>query len=401
MTRPGHGGNPKVAMTETHSDTDVPGGHRPLTLASSLGTAGALTASGMPPEALRTRTPGLSRLATFVPHAANYARGRNLAIPPYAAVSRLSPYIRHQWCWSARSWPRSGRRTRSRPWTKQIRRRVVRWFAHRRLLDSDDARDMLTWEHGGFSLDASVCIAGSDRPGLERLLRYCARSPFALARIEQVNEDRIVYRPPEPQRDGRTVLSLTPLELIDHLAAAPGDPRPWRRPALFPTRRSPRAKGHWTFARGSPQRTVARRRHRLPARCGSRRRAASGQSPCLPRRRSHQAPPLSALPVGRAHRPSVPHPAARLPRLRRRHAHHRLHHRDRSRAADSQQHRRARRPAADSRDGGGRAASGTAAEDQPGPRTARLGRPAGRCRTRLGGPGATVTRVCLRPEVPW
>jgi len=253
---------------------------------------------------------------------------------------------------------------------------------------------------------------------------YCARPPFALERIEQVNEDRIVYRLPQPQRDGRTVLSLTPLELIDHLAAAPGDPRPWRRPALFPTRRSPQAKGHRTFARGSPQRTVARRRHRLRARCGSRRRAASGQSPCLPRRRSHQAPPLSALSVGPAHRPSVPHPATRLPRLRRRHAHPCLHHRDRSRAADPQQHRRARRPAADSRDGGGRAASGTAAEDQPGPprryafllplgtspnrpwlgrsllhrsSPARLGRPAGRCTTRLGGPGATLTRVCLRP----
>jgi hypothetical protein len=64
-----------------------------------------------------------------------------------------------------------------------------------------------------------VCIAGPDRAGLERLLRYCARQPFALERIEQVNEERIVYRLPRPQRDGRTALSLTPLELIDHLAA--------------------------------------------------------------------------------------------------------------------------------------------------------------------------------------
>ena len=47
--------------------------------------------------------------------------------------------------------------------TEQVRRRVVRWFAHRGLLEPDDARDMLAWEHGGFSLDASVCIAGHDR----------------------------------------------------------------------------------------------------------------------------------------------------------------------------------------------------------------------------------------------
>jgi hypothetical protein len=39
----------------------------------------------------------------------------------------------------------------------------MRSFARRRLLDPDDARDMLAWEHGGFSLAASVCIAGHDR----------------------------------------------------------------------------------------------------------------------------------------------------------------------------------------------------------------------------------------------
>jgi len=33
------------------------------------------------------------------------------------------------------------------------------------LLDPDDARDRLAWGHGGFSLDASVCIAGRARRG--------------------------------------------------------------------------------------------------------------------------------------------------------------------------------------------------------------------------------------------
>ena len=35
-------------------------------------------------------------------------------------------------------------------------------------------------EHGRFSLDAAVRIAGDDRAGLERLLRCCARPAFAL-----------------------------------------------------------------------------------------------------------------------------------------------------------------------------------------------------------------------------
>jgi len=70
-----------------------------------------------------------------------------------------------------------------------------------------------------------VCIAGHDRTELERLLRGCARPPFPHERIEQANEDRIVYRLPEPQRDGRTALSLTPLGFIDHLAALIPPPR--------------------------------------------------------------------------------------------------------------------------------------------------------------------------------
>jgi urease accessory protein UreH len=39
------------------------------------------------------------------------------------------------------------------------------------------------WAHGGgFSVDGSVRIEAADRAGRERLLRYCARPPFALAR---------------------------------------------------------------------------------------------------------------------------------------------------------------------------------------------------------------------------
>ena len=128
---------------------------------------------------------------------------------------------------------------------QQVRRRVLRWFSRHGLLDPDDARDMLAWANSGFSLDASVCIAGHDRAGLERLLRYCARPPFALERIEQVNEDRIVYRLPEPQRDGRTALSLTPLEFIDHLAA------------LIPPPRLHRHRYHGVLAPNAPLRLAA------------------------------------------------------------------------------------------------------------------------------------------------
>jgi hypothetical protein len=102
-------------------------------------------------------------------------------------------------------------------------------FAYRRLLGADDTRDMLAWANGRFSLDASVLITGQDRAGLERLLRYCAPPTFALERIKQLaardGEQQVVYRLPKPQLDGRTELSLTPLEFIDHLAALIPPPR--------------------------------------------------------------------------------------------------------------------------------------------------------------------------------
>jgi deoxyribodipyrimidine photo-lyase len=43
-----------------------------------------------------TRASGLSRLASFVPHAAAYARERNRVVPPHDRVSQLSPYLRHR-----------------------------------------------------------------------------------------------------------------------------------------------------------------------------------------------------------------------------------------------------------------------------------------------------------------
>ncbi len=83
-------------MTETDFDGGLADGdHEPASEASAA-PAGTLTDPAIRPEDPPTRTAGLARLATFVPRAADYARGRNLAIPPYTAVSRLSPFIRHR-----------------------------------------------------------------------------------------------------------------------------------------------------------------------------------------------------------------------------------------------------------------------------------------------------------------
>ena len=95
-------------------------------------------------------------------------------------------------------------------------------------LESHDAKDMAeraaSSQHGGgFSVDAGVRIEATDRSGLERLLRYCARPPFAMDRLKQRGAD-LVYRSSkghaEPMQSDKYSgeLVLTPLELIERIA---------------------------------------------------------------------------------------------------------------------------------------------------------------------------------------
>ncbi len=65
----------------------------------------------------------------------------------------------------------------------RVRQRILRALVRRGLIEKDDAEKMAGWDHGGgFSVDASVRIEGTDRPGLERLLRYDQRkSPCGTA----------------------------------------------------------------------------------------------------------------------------------------------------------------------------------------------------------------------------
>ena len=105
----------------------------------------------------------------------------------------------------------------------------------RGLLESCDAKDMLAYQHSGFSVDAGVCIEAHDRAALERLLRYCARPPFACGRLRKEG-CALVYRcakqRSEPSSDKRGAradeLHLTPLELIARIAALVPPPRTHR-----------------------------------------------------------------------------------------------------------------------------------------------------------------------------
>ena len=127
----------------------------------------------------------------------------------------------------------------------QVRQRILRAFVRRGLIDKCDGEEMGSWEHGGgFSLDASVCIQDTDRAGLERLLRYCARPPFALAHLHTLDAGHLVYHNPKPRSDSPRDLVLTPLELIDKIAA------------LIPPPRAHRHRYYGVLAPNSPMRAA-------------------------------------------------------------------------------------------------------------------------------------------------
>jgi hypothetical protein len=113
-----------------------------------------------------------------------------------------------------------------------LRRRILRAFVGRGLLESFEAKEMLAYKHSGFSVDAGVCTEAHDRAGLERLLRYCARPPFSMDRLRKAGSE-LVYRcskqRSEPGSDKRGAkadeLPLSPLELINRIAALVPPPR--------------------------------------------------------------------------------------------------------------------------------------------------------------------------------
>ena len=132
-----------------------------------------------------------------------------------------------------------------------LRRRILRAFVGRGLLESCDAKNMLAYQHSGFSVDAGVCILAHDRAALERLLRYCARPPFAMERLRKAGNE-LVYRcakqHSEPSSDKRGAkvdeLHRTPLELIDGIAA------------LLPPSRTHRHRYFGVLAPNSPLRSA-------------------------------------------------------------------------------------------------------------------------------------------------
>ncbi|WP_438040408.1 transposase [Sorangium sp. So ce128] len=86
-------------------------------------------------------------------------------------------------------------------------------------------------------------IAADDDQGRERLVRYCTRPAFALARIELPLDGRIVYLLKTPRR-GRTHRVMCAMEFMARLVA------------LIPTPKIPLVRYHGVFAPRSSWRSL-------------------------------------------------------------------------------------------------------------------------------------------------
>jgi len=71
----------------------------------------------------------------------------------------------------------------------------------------------------GFSLHAGVRIGASDREGLRRLVRYCARPSICAERLSLLPDGRIAYKLKAPNARGATHRVMTPLELVARVIA--------------------------------------------------------------------------------------------------------------------------------------------------------------------------------------
>jgi hypothetical protein len=133
-----------------------------------------------------------------------------------------------------------------------LRRRILRAFVGRGLLESCDAKEILTYQHSGFSVDAGVRIESHDRAALERLLRYCARPPFACGRLRKEGAE-LVYRcakqhsEPAPAQPAKQVAVQT--EPTATGEGAPGvTPLGHASPPMPEPAKPKRSKAHYLWA---------------------------------------------------------------------------------------------------------------------------------------------------------
>ena len=90
--------------------------------------------------------------------------------------------------------------------------------------DHSGVRNLVA-NHSGFSLEAGVAFRGFQRDKIEKLCRYIARPAVANERLSLNSQGQVVYHLKKPYSDGTTHIVMTPMELMEKLAALVPRPR--------------------------------------------------------------------------------------------------------------------------------------------------------------------------------
>jgi len=67
--------------------------------------------------------------------------------------------------------------------TECFRRRVIKLFIEKKLINQHMADNLLSWRHSGFSVDASILLPGGSSKERESLAQYLARPPISLKKV--------------------------------------------------------------------------------------------------------------------------------------------------------------------------------------------------------------------------
>ena len=135
-------------------------------------------------------------------------------------------------------------------------------------------------------------VEAGDDARRERLVRYCARPPFALERIEMLKDARVAYRLKTPRR-GSTHRVMTPVEFLARLAI------------LVPPPYFPLVRYHGVFAARSSWRALVTpkppdgvvRRRKKPKACSDAPQAGPNEVTPAPPPRAPAPAAASAMPA--------------------------------------------------------------------------------------------------------
>jgi hypothetical protein len=85
-------------------------------------------------------------------------------------------------------------------------------------------RNLLSWEHPGFSVFAGPAVDAAALTALEAQGRYITRPALAMDALEKLNDGRLSLETPPDPRTGATMVALDPLEWIHTITAHIPDP---------------------------------------------------------------------------------------------------------------------------------------------------------------------------------